>query len=109
MQMNPQNLSTLSPPVTCFHYYSTSSHKNTERLNGIPIPKLNTKMLHILFQQQFPPTMFPLFHSYVAILEVPYDVTILLTTHAVHFRSSGTTAPLSKYNNNNKSAGTSSQ
>jgi len=51
--------------------------------------------------------MLPLFHSYVAILEVPYDVTILLTTHAVHFRSSGTLASLNKYND--KSAGTSSQ
>jgi len=60
-------------------------------------------MLHILFQQQLPPKMFPLFHSYVTILEVPYDVT----THAMHFRSSGTIASLSKYND--KSAGTSSQ
>ena len=39
MLMNPQNLrtlSTLSPAVTCFHYYSTSSHKNTMRLMEYP-------------------------------------------------------------------------
>ena len=36
MQMNPQNLSTLSPPVTCNHYYITSSYKNMNTLIKYP-------------------------------------------------------------------------
>ena len=53
MQMNPQSLSTLSPPVTCFHYYSTFSHKNTKRLNGIPIQNSTEKCYTSYFSNSF--------------------------------------------------------
>jgi len=46
MQMNPQNLSTLSPPVTCFHYYSTPSHKNTKILMEYPFKIQQKNVTH---------------------------------------------------------------